>query len=73
MKKGTQARFCAGVPFEFYEMGENEKVKIPNAVAFGIFGAADRDRTGTVFLPRDFKSLASACSATAACKRQYSV
>ena len=31
-------------------------------------GAADRDRTGTVFLPRDFKSLASACSATAADK-----
>ena len=30
-------------------------------------GAADRDRTGTVFPPRDFKSLASACFATAAC------
>ena len=28
--------------------------------------AADRDRTGTVSLPRDFKSLASASSATAA-------
>ena len=30
------------------------------------FSAADRDRTGTVSLPRDFKSLASASSATAA-------
>ena len=29
-------------------------------------GAADRDRTGTVLPPRDFKSLASANSATAA-------
>ena len=32
-----------------------------------VCGAADRDRTGTVFPPRDFKSLASACFATAAC------
>ena len=30
------------------------------------FGAADRTRTGTVFLPRDFKSLVSAYSTTAA-------
>ena len=30
------------------------------------FGAADRDRTGMVSLPRDFKSLASANSTTAA-------
>ena len=29
-------------------------------------GAGDRGRTGTVFPPRDFKSLASACSATPA-------
>ena len=29
-------------------------------------GAGDRDRTGTVLPPRDFKSLASACSATPA-------
>ena len=29
-------------------------------------GAADRDRTGTDFTPRDFKSLVSACSTTAA-------
>ena len=29
-------------------------------------GAADRDRTGTVKRPRDFKSLASACFATPA-------
>ncbi len=33
-----------------------------------LFGAADRNRTGTVLLPRDFKSLASASSATAADK-----
>ncbi len=31
-----------------------------------IFGAADGNRTHTMFPPRDFKSLASACSATAA-------
>ncbi len=29
-------------------------------------GAADRDRTGTLFRARDFKSLVSACSTTAA-------
>ena len=34
-------------------------------------GAADRDRTGTVLPPRDFKSLASACSATAASLLPY--
>ena len=33
---------------------------------FAFFGAADRTWTGTVLLPRDFKSLASAYSATAA-------
>ena len=32
----------------------------------GLFGAADRDRTGTLFRARDFKSLVSACSTTAA-------
>ena len=36
-------------------------------------GAADRDRTGTVLPPRDFKSLASANSATAACPGVKSV
>ena len=30
------------------------------------FGAGDRGRTGTVFPPTDFKSVASACSATPA-------
>ncbi len=36
--------------------------------------AADRDRTGTVSLPRDFKSLASASSATAAqCTANFSI
>ena len=35
------------------------------------FGAGDRDRTGTVLLPRDFKSLASANSATPATERYY--
>ena len=30
------------------------------------YGAADRDRTGTLFRARDFKSLVSACSTTAA-------
>ena len=32
----------------------------------GIFGAADRGRTGTLFRARDFKSLVSAYSTTAA-------
>ena len=32
-------------------------------------GAADRGRTGTVLLPRDFKSLVSAYSTTAAYER----
>ena len=35
-----------------------------------LFGAADGDRTRTIFLPRDFKSLASASSATAAGGKQ---
>ena len=37
-----------------------------------LFGAEDRNRTGTVSLPQDFKSCASACSATSArfcCRR----
>ena len=36
-------------------------------------GAADGNRTRMIFLPRDFKSLASACSATAAnvCSLSY--
>ena len=32
------------------------------------FGARDRNRTGTVSLPQDFKSCASTCSATRAMK-----
>ena len=32
-----------------------------------VIGAEDRNRTGTVSLPQDFKSCASACSATSAC------
>ena len=31
-----------------------------------VIGAEDRNRTGTVSLPQDFKSCASACSATSA-------
>ena len=31
-----------------------------------LFGAGDRDRTGTRFTARDFKSLVSACSTTPA-------
>lgn len=34
------------------------------------FGAGDRARTGTVLLPRDFKSLVSANSTTPAYKRE---
>ena len=33
-----------------------------------LVGATDRGRTGTILLPRDFKSLASAYSATVACE-----
>ncbi len=36
-------------------------------------GAGDRNRTGTVSLPRDFKSRASACSATPAKKLEAPV
>ena len=35
-------------------------------VEFSLFGAEDRNRTGTVSLPQDFKSCASACSVTSA-------
>ena len=40
--------------------------KAPTLLGLEPFGAADRDRTGTVLPPRDFKSLASAYSATPA-------
>ena len=36
-----------------------------------IYGAANRTWTGTGFTPRDFKSLVSAYSTTAACKIYY--
>ena len=35
------------------------------------FGAADRNRTGTDFTPRDFKSLVSTYSTTAAYSVKY--
>ena len=35
-------------------------------IKFESLGAEDRNRTGTVSLPQDFKSCASACSATSA-------
>ena len=35
------------------------------------FGAENRTRTGTDFTPRDFKSLVSAYSTTAACEIYY--
>ena len=35
------------------------------------FGAGDRDRTGTLFTARDFKSLVSACSTTPAWQSFY--
>ena len=34
-----------------------------------LLGAGDRDRTGTLFTARDFKSLVSACSTTPAANR----
>ena len=43
-----------------------EPDELPAALLRDIFGAGDRDRTGTGFLPRDFKSRASANSATPA-------
>ncbi len=36
------------------------------------YGAGDRDRTGTLFTARDFKSLVSACSTTPAFLRRRS-
>ena len=40
--------------------------KKEEAKASSFFGAGDRDRTGTLFTARDFKSLVSACSTTPA-------
>ena len=40
----------------------------PNAPFYEAFNAGDRDRTGTVLLQQDFKSCASASSATPAFK-----
>ena len=45
------------------------KKDTPCGVSF--FGAGDRDRTGTDFTPRDFKSLVSACSTTPAANRYF--
>ena len=42
------------------------KAKNPGCIFSRDFGAEDRDRTGTDFTPQDFKSCASACSATPA-------
>ena len=42
------------------------KVKERGGCLSLLLGAGDRDRTGTDFTPRDFKSLVSACSTTAA-------
>ena len=44
----------------------NTKKENPHKSVDSLFGAADRTWTGTVLPPRDFKSLASAYSATAA-------
>ena len=43
-----------------------EEVKIPNAIAFGIFGAGGRTRTGTPSLAVDFESTTSTNSITPA-------
>ena len=43
-----------------------EPDELPTALLRDIHGAGDRGRTGTGLLPRDFKSLASANSATPA-------
>ena len=58
---GRQSRTSGSLP-----SGEKQKIPVPKGR--GSFGAANRDRTGTVLPPRDFKSLASASSAIAAKK-----
>ena len=45
---------------------QKENNRQPAAGGCSLCGAADGNRTRTVLPPRDFKSLASACSATAA-------
>ena len=47
-------------------IAKKENIHQPAAGGCSLCGAADGNRTRTVLPPRDFKSLASACSATAA-------
>ena len=46
-------------------------IKKNEAVASFFFGAANRNRTGTDFTPRDFKSLVSTYSTIAAYMKYY--
>ena len=69
MYQSTVSYLVAGVGLEPHDL----RVMSPTSyqllypAIYGIWlGAGDRDRTGTVVPPRDFKSLASACSATPA-------
>ena len=51
--------------YRSHPISNNKKAPAPDGTN-AFFGAADRDRTGTSFTSRDFKSRASASSATAA-------
>ena len=65
----TQYRLPQNIPDDrayFITLCERSRLLQGNRLLSKNHGAADRDRTGTVFPPRDFKSLASANSATAA-------
>ena len=49
-----------------FDPGINKKEMGESRCFLPFLGAADRDRTGTLFRARDFKSLVSACSTTPA-------
>ena len=49
-----------------FSLPETDSKKSRPQKGSGFFGAGDRDRTGTLFRARDFKSLVSACSTTPA-------
>ena len=63
--------YCALISYLIYgtiafHRKENKRNDNFLAKAVVSFGAGDRDRTGTLFTARDFKSLVSACSTTPA-------
>ena len=62
----TDRKFAGAALFDSQRHSQKENIHQPAAGGCSLCGAADGNRTRTVLPPRDFKSLASACSATAA-------